>query len=221
MKEFNRVTFFIILLTAFLFTACKQNPSRPEPTQSVNQIQEIPSSLNYRVRKPSVASLAPPVLILLHRLGSNQNDLFSFASLLPKELLVICPQAPIMLSENKYSWYSLDRSSGGYKYNIDEVIKTTELLMRFINEVSNKYNIDKERIYIGGFSQGAITTLNTTLLHPSKIAGLVCLSGNLYPEMSELAKPGNKLTRVFISHGEQDAIPVSYTHLTLPTICSV
>ena len=207
MRDYKQVHILALLFIMFFFGACKQNPARPlAPAKEVTQIKKAVPSLNYEVRQPIIKTEKPPVLILLHGLGSNQNDLFSFASLLPKELLVICPQAPISLSENRYSWFTLDRSSGGYKYNIDEVVKTTQLLMQFIDEVSLKYNIDRQRIYIGGFSQGAITTLGATLLNPTKIAGLLCLSGNLYPEFKELAKKSDKLPAIFISHGEEDAV---------------
>ncbi len=45
--------------------------------------------LHYLVREPKVKSEHPPLLILLHGIGSNEQDLFSFANKLPGKYLVI------------------------------------------------------------------------------------------------------------------------------------
>jgi hypothetical protein len=50
--------------------------------------------LHYLVREPVVKTAETPVLILLHGVGSNEQDLFSLANRLPDDFLVISARAP-------------------------------------------------------------------------------------------------------------------------------
>ena len=53
-------------------------------------------SLEYLVRHPEkLSNNKSPLLVMLHGYGSNEQDLFSFASELPGELLVISARAPL------------------------------------------------------------------------------------------------------------------------------
>ena len=54
-------------------------------------------SLEYLVRQPKISIQKPPLLILLHGFGSNEQDLFSFADELPDELLIISARAPLSI----------------------------------------------------------------------------------------------------------------------------
>jgi phospholipase/carboxylesterase len=51
-------------------------------------------SLEYKVREPKILLDKNPLLLLLHGYGSNEDDLFSFASELPDEYFVISARAP-------------------------------------------------------------------------------------------------------------------------------
>ena len=45
-------------------------------------------SLEYIVREPNLKSEKTSLLILLHGYGSNEEDLFSFATELPEDLII-------------------------------------------------------------------------------------------------------------------------------------
>ena len=66
------------------------------------------SELHYIVRTPKITSENPPLLLLLHGYGSNEEDLFSFAEELPDELLIVSPQAPLSMGFGSYAWYSIN-----------------------------------------------------------------------------------------------------------------
>ena len=51
--------------------------------------QQKSTTLNYLVRTPKVATEHPPVLILLHGVGSNAEDLFRYANSIDERFLVI------------------------------------------------------------------------------------------------------------------------------------
>ena len=49
------------------------------------------------VRQPMVKSASPPLLLLLHGVGSNEYDLFGLAPYLDKRFLIISMRAPYTL----------------------------------------------------------------------------------------------------------------------------
>ena len=46
------------------------------------------------ISRPSTLKENAPLLVMLHGYGSDENDLFSFASELPEELFIISIRAP-------------------------------------------------------------------------------------------------------------------------------
>ncbi len=197
---------FVALFLIIGFSNCKTNTQKAQA--STEQIAQPTFKYVHEIRQPKVKSEQPPVLILLHGYGSNEKDLFSFAEHLDDRLMVICPRAPKDLGPNKYKWYSLNPSETELRYDGAEVLQTSKNIMTFVDEVITNYKIDPKRVYIGGFSQGAILTLGTGLLNSEKIAGVICLSGHLYPEFAEqipLTQGLNGLS-IFISHGRQDKV---------------
>ena len=53
--------------------------------------------LVYLVRQPTIETGTPPLLLLLHGIGSNEHDLFGLAPFLDKRFLIISVRAPIAL----------------------------------------------------------------------------------------------------------------------------
>ncbi len=51
-------------------------------------------SLTHLVRPPTQPSEAPPLLLLLHGVGSNERDLFALAPQLDERFLVLSVRAP-------------------------------------------------------------------------------------------------------------------------------
>src|SRR5205085_4502698 len=119
---------------------------------SVENNFEKKSVLQYLVRKPKVASEKPPLIILLHGVGSNEEDLFSFAENLPGKFLVISARAPHVLSPGSYAWYHVDLSTGKRNINVEEAELTRKLLIRFIEDLKNELSFDENQVYLCGFS---------------------------------------------------------------------
>ncbi|MEO8129574.1 MAG: phospholipase, partial [Bryobacteraceae bacterium] len=60
-------------------------------------------SLTHLVRQPAVPSEGrPPLLVLLHGVGSNEQDLFGLAPSLDKRFLIVSARAPITLDRGSY-----------------------------------------------------------------------------------------------------------------------
>jgi phospholipase/carboxylesterase len=87
------------------------------------------------VRLPKLRSENPPLLILLHGFGSNEQDLFSFADKLPDRFLVISVRAPHVIGKDSYAWFHVDFSKGKPIASLDEVEKSRLLILQFIEEL--------------------------------------------------------------------------------------
>ncbi|WP_197062231.1 alpha/beta hydrolase [Flavobacterium rivuli] len=93
------------------------------------QAQTTTEALHYLVRQPKIKAAHPPVLFLLHGVGSNEKDLFSFAQNLPDKYLVISARGPLTLGANRYGWFHVDFKDGKPNMNFEEQEASRKLLI--------------------------------------------------------------------------------------------
>lgn len=163
------------------------------------------SGLSYLFHK-SNSTTNTKLLFLLHGYRSNESDLYSFASSLPKNFHLVSVRAPIDLDNNAYAWYDFNFQSKDKKVNINQLEKSRKQLIVLINEIAKQLNIKPKDIYIGGFSQGGIMAYDLLLTNPDILHGVCIFSGRLLDESKQSAKPNISAKRVFISHGTKDSI---------------
>lgn len=203
-RLFLRLLNFILWSSLLLTIGCRE---AKESTPI--KLPPVSVALNHEIRLSNSTNRSDdPILILLHGYGSNEKDLFSFSNFLPKNINVISPQAPIILQGNNFAWYDINRNEGELKYRFNEVKKAKNGLLQFMEEVKAKYNLNSDKVFIGGFSQGAIMSLYLGLTEPDKVKGVIALSGHLYPEVKneiDFNKLDN-LPSIFISHGRNDNV---------------
>ncbi|MEI6748716.1 MAG: esterase [Bacteroidota bacterium] len=171
------------------------------------------AQVEYIIRKPKIETFNPPVLYLLHGLGSNEQDLFSFAEHLPANFLVISVRAPYTIGLDSYSWYHVDFTSGDPIINRKEADKSRNMLIQFIALMQQEYQFDPNQVFLCGFSQGAIMSYSIGLTRPDLIKGIALMSGRLPDETKSFVATDEKLKNlaVFISHGIDDAVlPIQY-----------
>jgi len=206
----NRIHIKLFFLGFFIvFIACKQisgDQKKVAPFKS-----EIPASYEFEhlIRMPEIVNDGPfPLLILIHGLGSNEQDLYSFAEHLDKRLLISTVRAPNQIGANRFSWYDFDLNGGDFIYSFEQLNYSRAKLLKYIEQIKKAYNIDSDSIYIGGFSQGAIMSLATALNHSDIIAGAMVLSGDLLDEVeAELnSKKINEKLSIYMSHGRRDPV---------------
>jgi len=168
-------------------------------------------ALQYLVRPASSTSIHPKALILLHGVGSNEQDLFQLAAHFPDEFTVISPRGPIILGEGRYAWYEVDFSSGKPEINAAQEAQSRQDIQLFITQVKEKYNLTE--VYIGGFSQGAIMSYSIGLTYPKDVNGVIAFSGRVLEEIQSSVTKTEDLhhLKIFIAHGLQDGtLPVHY-----------
>lgn len=176
-------------------------------------------SLEYLIRHPKTTQTNPPLLIMLHGYGSNEEDLFSFAQELPDELLIISARAPLSLGFGSYAWYTIhfDAGSSDKFSDIPEAKAALQRIDAFINEILSTYEVDDKNIFLLGFSQGTILSTAYALNHPTKIKHVAALSGYVNEDLIEkpLEKENFKNLDFFVSHGTVDqVIPVEWARKT-------
>lgn len=164
-------------------------------------------SLYYLFREPKIKQEKPPLLILLHGVGSNEQDLFSFAEYLPEQFLVVSARAPHTLGKDSYGWYEVDFSSGKPTIRQDQAEQSRLQLIAFIDLLKTKHVFDEQQVYFCGFSQGAILSYSAGLTRPDKIKGIALMSGRLLEEVKPIILKDKLSTlHVYISHGTNDGV---------------
>ena len=175
-------------------------------------------SLEHIVRPSSLNNTTAPLLILLHGYGSDENDLFSFASELPEELCIISAKAPYSLQPYGNAWYAINFDAEKGKWNDNEqAIQSRDLIAKFIDEVCNEYPVDPSNVTLLGFSQGTILSYSVALSYPEKIKNIIALSGYISEEIIANNKNTALYTNLdfYCSHGSVDqVIPVEWARKT-------
>ncbi|RSK38735.1 alpha/beta hydrolase [Mangrovimonas spongiae] len=168
----------------------------------------------HHITRPSALKENAPLLIMFHGYGSDENDLFSFASELPEELFIISVRAPYPLQPYGNAWYAINFDAEKGKWSDDEQAKESrDLIATFIDEACNKYPVNKNNITLLGFSQGTILSYAVALTYPEKVKQVIALSGyintNIIPE--SITDKDYSHLNFYCSHGSVDqVIPVEW-----------
>ena len=179
-------------------------------------------NLHYLIQEPKVKHDKNPLLILLHGYGSNEEDLFSFASELPNDSYVISVRAPYDLQPYGHAWYAIHFDADENKFSDNVQAKqSVELIAAFIDEIVKQYPIDAKNVTLIGFSQGAILSYATALTYPEKVSKVVALSGyfnqEIMPEVIDTKAISH--LKFFVSHGSVDqVIPVEWARKAKPAL---
>jgi phospholipase/carboxylesterase len=116
-------------------------------------------------------------------------------------------QAPISYGFGGFAWFNIDLTSGVPNANIQQVVQAQRLLTSFIEEVIEAYQPDTNRIFLAGFSQGAIMSYATAFVVPEKVTGVVAMSGYILKDTApQIFTPALKNLRILATHGIYDQV---------------
>lgn len=175
------------------------------------------TNLHY-IKRPSTSKENAPLLIMCHGYGSDENDLFSFASELPEELFIISLRAPYEMQPYGNAWYAInfDAEKGKWSDNV-QARQSVDLIANFIAYACDTYPVDKDNVTLLGFSQGTILSLSVAMNYPEKLKNVVALSGYVNEDILPKSIDKNKVSHlnIFSSHGYADqVIPVDWARKT-------
>jgi phospholipase/carboxylesterase len=178
--------------------------------------------LHHLVRAPKIKLDSNPAILLLHGYGSNEEDLFSFASELPEHYYVISARAPYDMMSGSYAWYAINFDADENKFSdLDQARSSRDLIADFIDELVANYPIDKNNVTLIGFSQGCILSYAIALSYPQKVQKVVAMSGYFNTEIAKEGFENNDFSKlkIFASHGNVDqVVPVEWARKAKPIL---
>jgi len=165
-------------------------------------------------RPPASGGKPRRLVILLHGLGADGNDLIGlapyWARLLP-DAEFLSPNAPFPcdMAPYGYQWFSSqDRSPEAV---LGGVRTAAPILDAFIDEALEERGLGSGELALVGFSQGTMMSLFVGLRRAEPVAGIVGFSGRLLaPEL--LASELRSRPPILLVHGTEDPL-VPYSSL--------
>ena len=151
-----------------------------------------------------------PLVIFLHGFGSNEEDLFGIKDALPSTWTYLSARAPMPVDPQGYRWFTKTPGDGDYNGETADLQRSAALIEDFVGKATAKYHTHSDRVFLVGFSQGAIMSYEVGLRKPALVRGIAALSGSVLPVLKAELKPSESLGKlaIFIGHGTLDqALP--------------
>ena len=157
-----------------------------------------------------------PILILLHGRGSHRGDLLALRPHIPAGWGLVTPQAP----HPGHPW-GYGPGWAWYRYLAEDQVDPTSLekgldeLTLFMDDLPAHLGFQPGRVVLGGFSQGATTSLAWVLANPGRVSDVLVFSGFLIASPPVLSQ-GKTATgvRSFWGHGTRDpSIPLALAEM--------
>ena len=171
-------------------------------------VKPVEASLVHRLVPPRTSGDTHPALIMLHGRGADEGDLLGLAPYLDERLLVISARAPYAFQYGGgFTWYNIDENGSP---DLEMFHSSYDRLSAFVGEVLERYPVERDRIFLLGFSMGTMMSLALSLTRPYLFRGVIANSGYV-PEGTGLSFRWDELssTAFFIAHGTFDpVIPV-------------
>lgn len=144
-----------------------------------------------------------PAVFALHGIGYDEQYMLSLVKDLKEEFILIGIRGDLPY-EDGYAYYYLKEYGKPERKMFDDSIGK---LKHFIEYALNQYPIDSDRVYLIGFSQGAILSMSLALILGDKIKGIAAMNGYI-PSFVKEEYPLQPISHlsVFLTQGESDHI---------------
>ncbi|RBW70050.1 alpha/beta hydrolase [Bacillus taeanensis] len=163
------------------------------------------SPMIYELRKPSQIdpNKTYPALFVMHGIGSNEQNMLSLVEGLEDKFFIFSVRGHLSQPPG-FSYFTIQGYGKPHREVFDQGIRQ---LTSFIDYASNEYSLDHNRLYLLGFSQGAIVSMTLGLTLGNRIKGIIALSGYIPRFVKEEYKMKSvDHLSLFISHGQFDNI---------------
>lgn len=145
------------------------------------------------------------LMILLHGLGSNGDDLFSLVPFLQRELRDTHFFAPdgieaYDMASFGYQWFSLQNREEAVL--LKEIERNSDAILSMIEDKAKALGLGLKDVILLGFSQGTMTSLYLTLSRGIDFKAVIGFSGALIKPL----KPIVSKTPICLIHGQEDSV---------------
>ena len=196
----SRILF--LALVALSCSACKK--SACEGNNNAQTLTHDGETREYLVYTPSsyTGATAVPVVINFHGYGGTANDFYSEVDMRSvadaNNFLVIYPQGACL---DFFSHWNAGLDTPDNKSDVDDLGFFDALIER----LTSAYNIDQERIYVTGYSNGGMMAYALACYRSNKIAAAASVSGTMLTETVQNCEASHP-TAIFHIHGTSDDV---------------
>jgi protein-S-isoprenylcysteine O-methyltransferase Ste14/predicted esterase len=194
MKFRKSITMIII---PFIFCSCTKTVLLPSGVQSQQMLKKKVTKLiqvNYLLYLPSAYEKQDknwPLMLFLHGAGERGTNINLVKTHGPPKLIASGEHFPFIVVS--------PQCPRGQRWSIFE-------LDALINEICERYRVDKDRIYVTGLSMGGYGTWNLAQKFPHRFAAIAPICGAGDPEMAYVIKD----LPIWIFHGAKDkTVPIA------------
>ncbi len=160
---------------------------------------------------PESGNRAKQLVVLLHGIGADGNDLIGLApfyqTVLP-DAVFIAPNAPFPcdMAPFGFQWFSIQNPRP--ETRLAGARRAASMVDAFIDARLDRHGLTEKNMAVIGFSQGAMMGLHVGLRRQRPLAGLISHSGMLIGE-NLLATEMTARPPVLLTHGAiDDVVPV-------------
>jgi polyhydroxybutyrate depolymerase len=165
---------------------------------------EVPSSYDHG--EPT------PLLVVLHGFGANAFTQLAYTGLddlvEDQGILMVAPDGTVN-PDGKQFWNATDACCDGYGSGVDDVGYITGL----IDEISAVWNVDPDRVYLFGHSNGGYMSYRLACDSADRIAAIVSLAGATWNDEAACA-PTSPVSVLQIHGTADDTVPYDGGGLT-------
>lgn len=198
---------FMILCGLCLLISCKAKNNSGENNTTSADLAHVSASkdtLFYKV-KPASTGTDEVLLVLLHGMGSNEEDLLGMASFFPANYYVVSARAPFTLRIGSYQWYQSTSTPTQFDGQAADLKKSREMIRDLVKEMQKQLGINPDHTVIAGFSQGGVMSYEMAIAYPDLMVGVGAFSGTvMHSTQQQSPDLGKSIPGVFIGHGEAD-----------------
>lgn len=84
-------------------------------------------------RPPTLETTEPWLLVLMHGVGSNEDDLFALADFVPGPFHVLSLRAPFVLGPGSYAWFEFSiEADGSRRIDADQETRSRAAVVRTV-----------------------------------------------------------------------------------------
>jgi len=177
----------------------------------------LPHLTHFPASHSAGADSVYPTILALHGRGSNEQDLIGLAPYLPQELFWISPRGTFSLGPDSYEWFQITQIGMPDPIRLQDALQTIDT---FIDEIIKNYPVDKNKLYLLGFSQGSLVAMSYTLTKPASVTAVIAQSGYIPHEAGlQFDEVGIKNKPFILTHGIQDhLLPIDWARRSRDTL---
>lgn len=197
-----------LAIAALALAACGEGgtgidlPDLPDPTYGggdflqILRFQDLDRGYTVHVPSTARADVPAPLLVVLHGAGQDAPGIRQLAGIEtvtdPAGWIVVYPQG------YADSW-AIGTATPADARGVDDV----EFLRRMLDRIDLYLNIDPERVYAAGLSNGSLMTHRLACELASRIRGIVSVAGTMLADLAAGCSPGRPVKTLFF-HGDED-----------------